>query len=1584
MRDESVNRLNASRKELLDLGLRNPLINHRTRAKQVKVVGESSASIYQALVFDGCRMGFVPLPEGKLGEQITAENEEERADDLLVKGGASLEQPEDGGEDRRIVGHGADNMLQTNLRPEKLQTRLLSIHNDARTYLDEQGVNILFLALGFLYWYEAPSAKEARHAPLVLIPVELQRSNAQERFRLVYTGEEIGENLSLREKLKAEFNIEMPDMDTGDNLDFVDYMGSVMAAVQNDSRWKVEPDEITLGFFSFGKFLMYKDLDPSAWEGDGHGNGFAILDALLGDGFQNAVSSFDDETNIDEVISPSDVHQVMDADSSQVLAILDVNAGQNLVLQGPPGTGKSQTITNIIAESIGNGRKILFVSEKMAALDVVKRRLDAVGLGDAVLELHSHKTNKKQVLSELSRTLHQGRPLADNPTDDIATYTHLRDELNAYCEAVNRPIGNTHTSFVRALGLALKNHPGEIDMPPFDFQEMAAWSESKFRTARMGVEKLARYLGGHGSPNKNPFRSSKLTEFLPSQRPRLENVLEEGRVCTESLASSAAELAQAMGLHQPAHRSEVEVICRAARRAMDAPYLEGLAVSSGLWREKQNDIRRLLTAGKFLSQAHARYDGWLLSDAWQRDLLGIRQGYVKFGAKWWRFLSGDFRHAKTELQSLCQQRLPKDVGSTIEMLDTVIESQKHQEQFDSLSELGQSLFGAQWKSDDSDWEVLEQLSAWVTELYREVGEGVVPEGILNFLSASPKVAKLEGGVGQVEKLLLKHGEMMEHIAGMLRLNIGDGSKAKADWGITLEKQVSYLECWRQNIDNLFPLVRFNLLSEELMANGLGFVLAVAKNWSHGEEIFLKLFDYSWYNGLVEEAYVERPSIKMFDRAQHARIMGDFARLDHLLFRHNQARLAASHWERLPSLNGNGELHIINREINKKRRHMPIRKLMSEAGRAIQAIKPVFMMSPMSIATYIPPGSVQFDLVVFDEASQVKPVDAFGAIMRANQAVVVGDSKQLPPTSFFDTLIDSYDEDDFENVSDMESVLSLFLGKGAPERMLRWHYRSRHDSLIAVSNYEFYDNRLMVFPSPGVNPIARGLRMHHLPRTAYDRGKSRSNPEEAKRVASAAMEHVRNYPDLTLGIVAFSMAQRDAIELQIERLRRADPSCEPFFSGHAREPFFVKNLENVQGDERDVIFISIGYGKTAEGYMTMSFGPLNRDGGERRLNVLISRARLAMDVFSNFTADDIDLNRTNARGVVALKNFLAYAQTGNLEQPFSTGKEPDSPFEEEVINALVQHGVEVEPQVGTAGFFIDIAVKDSENPGRYLIGIECDGATYHSSRSARDRDRLRQEVLESLGWQLHRIWSTEWYRNPGQELERAMAAIQRAKEDSLNGINAASYTIPVTKESVTIVRDESTCGDQQGCLEERILPYERYVPYVSLFGGELYQIPVFQLFDPVYEVVVAESPIHKMEIVRRVTEGAGLKRSGSRIHAAVDAAIEFGVSEGKIVLREGFVWLPEMQIPPVRDRSELDTTAKKIEFVAPEEIRQAIAQEVERAFSMSVDDAIASAGRSLGFFRLTEQAKQIFRHHLAGMVEDHMLILRNGVVSPGST
>ena len=824
----------------------------------------------------------------------------------------------------------------------------------------------------------------------------------------------------------------------------------------------------------------------------------------------------------------------------------------------------------------------------------------------------------------------------------------------------------------------------------------------------------------------------------------------------------------------------------------------------------------------------------------------------------------------------------------------------------------------------------------------------------------------------VESRLREHEQSCSAAAGLLGLALAD--EDSAGWGMAFEEQRGRLALWRSNVDALFQLVRFNRMRDELNEKGLGFVADAAAGWSGGG--FLRAFDHAWYNGLVETAYSGSMPIQRFDRARHEHFLAEFSRLDRLLFLHNRTRLALAHWSGLPSTGAGGEMAIVMREINKKRRHLPVRRLMGGAGNAIQAIKPIFMMSPMSIASFLPPGQVTFDLVVFDEASQVKPVDSFGALLRGTQAVVVGDTRQLPPTNFFEILAAAEEEDEeLESVGDMESILSLFLGKGSPERMLRWHYRSRHESLIAVSNREFYDSRLVIFPSPGANPHARGLRFRHLPDTAYERGKSRTNPLEARAVAAAVMEHARDFPDLSLGVVAFSVAQRDAVELQLEALRRANPQFEDFFSESRKEPFFVKNLENVQGDERDVILISVGYGKTREGYLPMSFGPLNRDGGERRLNVLISRSRLAMDVFANFSADDMDLSRTNAFGVVALRNFLAYAREGRLEVAETTGREPDSPFEEAVMAALRGRGYALEAQVGTAGFFIDIGVKDADRPGRYLLGIECDGATYHSARSARDRDRLRQQVLEGLGWRIHRIWSTDWYRSPQAELERAIEAIGRARD--WHAARQEAEAPAAEPAGFSIDREESPgIGTRAPARGEA---YRQAELSIALGALQLHEVRPDDMARLVQQVVEVESPVHRQEVARRITAAAGLKRAGSRIQAAVSKGIDFGERAGRFRVRGDFLWATQERNPVVRNRENLDASSRKIELVAPEEIERSLVEELSESFSLGEHEAFQRAAARLGIARVTEPTRQAYAEALERALADEKITEREGVL-----
>ena len=538
----------------------------------------------------------------------------------------------------------------------------------------------------------------------------------------------------------------------------------------------------------------------------------------------------------------------------------------------------------------------------------------------------------------------------------------------------------------------------------------------------------------------------------------------------------------------------------------------------------------------------------------------------------------------------------------------------------------------------------------------------------------------------------------------------------------------------------------------------------------------------------------------------------------------------------------------------------------------------------------------------------------------------------------------------------------------------------------MSNHLFYQDRLVVFPSPDRGRTRLGLIYRRVEDAFYDRSRTRTNPGEAKAVAAAVMAHAESQLPLprerreTLGVAAFSAAQMDAILTQLELLRRQDSSCEEFFSYPPHEPFFVKNLENVQGDERDVIFLSVGYGRTAEGYLAMSFGPLNRAGGERRLNVLITRARKRCEVFTTLSADDIDLARTTSAGVAALKTFLHYAGSGQMDVAAATGRAPDSEFEEQVLRKLTALKYEVQTQVGSAGFFLDMAVVDREQPGRYLLGIECDGARYHSARSARDRDRLRQSVLEGLGWRIHRIWSTEWFHDPEGELRKLVQAIEAAQ---IGKTTPAPLVKSGDRPAAAMPRPEEPADPPLEVQGRAVIPY--LCAQVRWRHGDmdLHSMDRAVLAEQLAHVVEVEGPVHATEAARRILNAAGIQRFGARIQQAFDEAVRLGVGRGLFLQRGEFLWNPQMQQPPVRDRCELPAASRKVEFVAPEEIRRATLMVVEESCGIVPEEVPVAVCRLLGFARVTDEMSAAVEPHRDALVREGCLALEgvNLVLSP---
>lgn len=1439
----------------------------------------------------------------------------------------------------------SDLKIQTRYSEKELQDRLLNTHLTAKTFIEERGVNTLFLALGMLIWEDKSAPGKQYRAPLVLVPVTLSRSNARERFLLTYSEEDIQLNVSLAAKLMSDHHITL-NTDT-EELDLAEYFKHVHEAVVSQENWRVEEDEMAMGFFSFGKYLMYLDLDSTRWPTDSRFFNNEILQSLLVDGFHEKESEITDDAYIDPYLNPQNTYQVVDADSSQTLAILDINEGRNLVIQGPPGTGKSQTITNIIAESVARGKKVLFVSEKLAALEVVKRRLTNVGLGDVCLELHSQKANKKQLLAELQATMELGVPKINEMESRYNEYVRLREELNGYCSSVNEPVPPSGLSPITLYGklikLAKRIEKTTLQLPAIKIPDIEKLNDIEYEAKALKIGELQKQIQKMGVPKKHPWYGSSLMTVLPAKKDAVQGKVNLMLTSLENLLFVIEEI-QALLHIQAMNTADVQKTVTTLEFYLKKPDITGFIATSPRWAQEAQDITRLIADGIRMKEIFAKNQGLVMDEIYGQNVMQIRQTLAANQGNFLKFLSAEFGKASKYVDGYLKTPQKLTVEQKVALLDEVLEFNRLRLSIDNTLQRYEELFPGHGRGSwDTDWTFMKRAADFIIQLHQGIKDGQFVQEILGILHDTSLMDHAARLLPSLKDSLAQFTGACSQFNAEAAMKPGMGINEQNEEFSILQERI---EQWRDGIESIYDIGTFNQYAQELTAAGLMEILELSEVWKQAGEYLGDVFENERCQALLAKAYKERPELTRFDSTQHRQKIERFNELECQFMNHNIPRLLYEHWENKPKpgQGQQGQMGVLLREFQKKTRHMPIRKLMTKAGHVIQALKPVMMMSPLSIANFIEPGQLSFDMVVFDEASQVRPVEAFGALMRSKQAIVVGDSQQMPPTSFFDKAIDASDindEDDY--VGDVESILGLFLAQNAPQRMLRWHYRSRHESLISVSNKEFYNNKLVVFPSSTYSTESMGLVFHHLKDTVYDRGNTQTNPEEAKVVVEHIMRHAKEHPDLTLGVAAFSMQQMQAIIDQLEIRRRIDPSAESFFQNHKDEPFFVKNLENVQGDERDIIYISIGYGRDKDGSLPMNFGPLNRDGGERRLNVLITRARQKCEVFSSITGDDIDLTRTSARGVACLKTFLTYAQKGTLDLPRETNREADSEFELQVYDMLVQKGYTVHQQVGCADFYIDLAIVHPDNPGKYLLGIECDGASYHSARSARDRDRLRQNALERKGWNIYRIWSTDWFRSPNTEMEKLEQAIQ----------SLVAGTAPVKAEKTTgqapikVEREETEASQGNGTFEAE--------PYVLFQGRDINDELIYQpafLARLCYDILCVESPMHRDELVRRVLGLTGLTRAGSKIQSAFDVAIGHSVRRGIVEQRGNFLYCKGYDIK-LRSRSDLPAVSRKIEYICPEELALAIKAVIKASFGMQQQDIPLNTAKALGFSRTTE-------------------------------
>ncbi|AWU95552.1 DUF3320 domain-containing protein [Azospirillum ramasamyi] len=1575
-------KLDRGRTALLDLSTRNRLIHVPRRSKTtrtVEVIDELSAEVYRLLVSEGKAFTFAPGRRASSDAGQAPEGAD--ADEHEI---AELAQPEDDGVDERgVAQRHSDTKLQTRLTSEGLQKRLLTLQLDAKTLQEEQGVNILFLAIGMLKWFEDANSDTERFAPLILVPVSLERGTAAERFRLRWLQEDPSPNLSLGALLKGKFGLELPTFLEGDQdtFDPDEYFSRVEKVVSGQPRWEVLGNDIVLGFFSFAKFLMYRDLDPANWPQGAALDKHPLIAGLLGDGFPGREALFGDDDPVDPHIEPEALVHIVDADSSQTAVVHEVRQGGHLVVQGPPGTGKSQTIANIIASAVVDGKRVLFVAEKMAALEVVKRRLDQSGVGDICLELHSNKANKRGFLEELRRTWDLGRPNGAADSTLIRQLGQYRDGLNGHAARLHKRHDPSGLSAYHMIGHLVRLRQAGQQPAATSLEAPELWARHDKAERELLLKDLAGRIDDIGTPSAHPWCGVGLPSILPTELQRLAARIAELRGQLASFVNDHGALRETLGVGGEPSFAGSDRLARLGSRVAAAPDLEPEALSSRCWGTQTDEVAELVKAGEVYGETRQELSGVLAEAAWDTDVKLARQHIATYGAGWLRWLKGDYKRADALFRSIITGKPPKTLEERLQLLDKLIAAQKAAVELARDEALGREAFGSRWRREKSDWSMLRRVIDWARG---NGNDGMSAE--IRRLAATVSDRESAGTIAQrlndvrpgLEEALVR---LIADLKLDLRAAFGTGTTSD----LNLEVVLTRLDLWIERSEDLSKWIAYSAKAEQASSLGLGAFVNRLANGELDSKSVVPEFEMAYYDALLSAIAKDDPEIARFDGEGHNRLVQEFVRLDQDRMKLARLEVASAHHGRMPRQDGGaGPLGVLKGEMARKRNHMPIRQLMKRAGAAIQAIKPVFMMSPLSVAQFLEPGAVEFDLLVIDEASQIQPVDALGAIARCKQAVIVGDDRQLPPTRFFDKVIagnDEEDEDGAAGVADVESVLGLCVSKGLPQRMLRWHYRSRHQSLIAVSNSQFYDNRLFIVPSPYTAQAGMGLRFNYLPNGRFDSGNTAINAEEAKAVAEAVIRHAREHPELSLGVATFSTKQRRAIVDELERLRRLNPDVEGFFTAHSAEPFFAKNLENVQGDERDVIMISVGYGKNPNGYMAMRFGPLSSDGGERRLNVLISRAKRRCEVFASITDEDIDLERGKGKGVLAFKLFLHFARTGKLSLGTRTDREHDSIFEEQVAAALLSHGYDVHPQVGLAGFFIDLAIADFARPGRYIIGIECDGAAYHSSRSARDRDRLRQAVLEDHGWTIHRIWSTDWFNRPQEQLAKTIAAIEAAKAElAANDEKSTGFSRAVPLEIVTVEREDAVeVGLQIAEPASASSPY-REASFPIPANMQLQEVPIGLMADLVRQVVEIEGPVHEAEVVARLRTMWGLGRAGSRVQAAVDRGIAAAVKAGVIVEDNGFLIGPDATLT-VRDRSEVASTGlRKPEMLPPAEIKAAAVSFVTANLGATLEEVLTGVSRLFGFKATSAQLRQVLSAAIEAAIKDGKLVSQGDMLT----
>ncbi|MEG1791020.1 MAG: DUF4011 domain-containing protein [Clostridia bacterium] len=1313
--DNFVSRERQWERRLLDMDMRNPLLNFRTTQTTVKIITANLDNFIEN-IGEHKQYTLAPKPTDTIEVFNKISNEFERTQFLKPITDYVLYEYKN----KRLI---------TVFAGKEFERTLLATYRKEKSIQEESGTATLYLAVGFLKWKD-PNEEGLRYAPLLLYPVTItKRGVASPTYAIDLDSEDIQLNNTLLEFLYQEFNLDMRGLETlilNDPKNILSVIARIKKEIVNRVDWEVLPN-VYLCSLSFTNYLMWHDVH---YRIDKFKES-KLVNSLM----QNRLEITDTVDN--ELISSDNAYRAdkriylpICADSSQYSAIYD-SLSKSFVLHGPPGTGKSQTITNIIANNIVRGRRVLFVAEKMAALSVVYKRLNDIGLKDFCLELHSDKTHKTEVLSKIVHTLSLAETKTEQPYDTKAV------EIEQCILKLQSEIDAMHTKRYLGFSLydAILNYFDNSDAPDclrIDSLFYEKLTETTFNKYLQILTELSLRAKECGDIDKSPFKYVGKFEYTAEWRAKGSAILEIYLLELKQLKQYAKHLQPLLNMRTVSLTRDkltalYEICNKLAKNKYVANYFKNyknVDNARGIVDSHREALKRDSLMMKEYAELYGEYPKEVDIDLLQNG--EIIQSKSIFG-----------RTRKVYPANL-------DKASREIYIEYLIKCEQNKQTLYARTKTLADLFGIDIANDKLITEqskILCELFDAAKNLYADCDFEIFNDCCATLTRHEPNLF-LSYYVNAYENCF-NAKKLFENIFMLTRKSKNEEINATIDYIISVQKNIDYMPSW----------CRYQEIVEKCKGEGFEFILEPLQSGDITANDILRCFKKCvYYNFVRSELYLD-DTLCQFSGLTLEETVSRFKQLSEEYEKLTRSDLYMKLCAQIPRSDTAGDHNlervILFRAEKNNMKGTTIRTLFEQIPTILKSTCPCMLMSPTSVTQFLNIDMEKFDLVVFDEASQIPTCEAISSIVRASNVIIVGDPKQLPPTTFFRN---SFKDEEHYDIEDLESILDDCLALGMPERHLLWHYRSNHESLIAFSNSMYYDNTLLTFPSP--NELNSRVTFRYVD-GVYERGGSKCNKKEGDELIKEVISRLKNptQRQLSIGIVTFNTAQQSYIEDKLSAQIHSNNLDAAAFERD--EPLFVKNLENVQGDERDVILFSVGYGPDVNGKLSLNFGPINQSGGYKRLNVAVTRARTEMCVFSAITGNMIDLNRTDSQGVISLKAFLEYAERGRemLAIDAKDIKDKVKGIGALVASDLKDKGLICEYDVGVSDFKIDVAVVDPRNKDKYILAVICDSENTAKIKSVKDRVMLQTKILKKLGWNTYYMWGINYFNNPKREIAK---------------------------------------------------------------------------------------------------------------------------------------------------------------------------------------------------------------------------------------